>query len=180
MSKSTLIRAVADFETTTDLSDCRVWLWGYVTLDNVFTYGTGIDSFIDHVSTVKQTCYFHNLKFDGSFILDYLLNNGYEHTDERFPERGEFSTIIDSMGKFYQISVCFDNGTRVNFLDSLKKLPMTVRQIAETYQLDEGKGDIDYELTRPIGYSPTDAEVDYVRRDVTIVAQALSLCLRKR
>ena len=180
MSKSTLIRAVADFETTTDLNDCRVWLWGYVTLDNVFTYGTDISSFIDHVSSVKQTCYFHNLKFDGSFILDYLLNNGYEHTDARSPKRGQFTTIIDSMGKFYQIDVCFDNGTRVKFLDSLKKLPMTVRQIAETYQLEEGKGDIDYKSHRPIGYSPTDAEVDYVRRDVSIVAQALSLMFEEK
>ena len=75
MSKKTLIRAVADFETTTDLNDCRVWLWGYVTLNGKFTHGAGIDSFIDHVSTVKQTCYFHNLKFDGSFILDYLLDS---------------------------------------------------------------------------------------------------------
>ncbi|WP_459594924.1 hypothetical protein, partial [Enterobacter hormaechei] len=31
----------------------------------------------------KTVLYFHNLKFDGEFILDYLLRNGYCHVEDK-------------------------------------------------------------------------------------------------
>ena len=39
-----------------------------------------------HQSTVRgilSKIYFHNLKFDGSFILNYLLSNGYTWVKEK-------------------------------------------------------------------------------------------------
>lgn len=180
MSTVRLIRAVADFETTIDPEDCRVWLWGYVALGGEYFYGTDIESFFDHISSERQICYFHNLKFDGSFILDYLLKNGFTHTSSYSPRKNQFTTIIDSTGKFYQIEVKFPNNITVKFADSLKKLPMSVREIAATYQLDESKGDIDFDKDRPVGYIPTDEELDYVRRDVKIVSDALSVMFSER
>jgi hypothetical protein len=79
------------------------------------------------------------------------------------------------MGKFYSITVSFRNGKTVEFRDSAKKFPgMSVAKVAKTFKLDEVKGEIDYDAPRPIGHVMTDEERDYLRRDVCIVAQALS------
>lgn len=176
---------VADFETTTILDDCRVWGWGCIALaekwedialDQV-AVGTTLDSFIEDISQSNTTCYFHNLRFDGKFILDWLLNNGYEHQTNigrgNGIKPGRFKTLISDMGQFYSITVAWENGFHTEFRDSAKKLPMTVKRIAESFQMEQMKGEIDYDAPRPVGYCPTDAEFDYIRRDVWIVARAI-------
>lgn len=168
---------VADFETTTDENDCRVWLWALCRVNDAYqwTYGLNMDTFMDTISQCHQChIYFHNLAFDGAFILDWLFTNGFTHHQGKSRKQpGTFSTLISKMAKFYSITVVFANGARVEFRDSMKKLPMSVANVAKAFDLDEGKGDIDFELYRPVGYEPTDVELDYVRRDVQIVANAL-------
>jgi hypothetical protein len=168
---------VADFETTTREDDCRVWGWGLAhvetaeALDDV-EIGTDMDSFIERVSDMDAVVYFHNLAFDGSFIMDWLFRQGYTHTLDR-PRAGTFSSLISKMGAFYSITVAWDNGTRTEFRDSYKKLPMSVRNVGKAFKLDEAKGDIDYHAERPIGYVPTPEEREYIALDVLIVARAL-------
>jgi len=175
ISKKARANYAADFETTTDPKDCRVWAWGLAPIadpDNV-EFDIDIASFIGRISKHNSACYFHNLKFDGHFIIDWLLKHGFTHTTERSIARGQFRTLISDMGKFYSMTVTWWNGHQTEFRDSLKKLPMTVRRIATSFGLVEGKGDIDYDAHRPVGYEPTAEEWDYLRRDVAIIAHAL-------
>lgn len=167
----------ADFETTTDLEDCRVWAWAVCDVLNIEDVCTGntMQSFMRFLSRGNVTeAYFHNLGFDGKFIIDYLLRCGYEHSTERFPRREEFTTLISSKGKFYQIAVRFSNGVNVVFKDSLKLFPMPVRDIAKTFGLPIAKGDLDYLTPREVGHVLTDEEISYIKRDVQIVAYALA------
>lgn len=137
-------------------------------------YGNDIESFITRISSQNGTCYFHNLRFDGAFILDWLLNNGYVHiTGDDFFENGTFKTLISDMGKFYSITVRWQSGHSTEFRDSLKKLPMGIRRIATSFQLEMGKGELDYETYRAPGHILTDEELDYLKRDVSILAQAM-------
>ena len=55
---------VADFETTPDPDDCRVWLWCLVNIDDItdIKYGYNIKSFFDATMKGNNTIYFHNLK----------------------------------------------------------------------------------------------------------------------
>lgn len=171
---------VADFETTTKADDCRVWGWGVCNVadtDHV-EIGTTMRQFIAWAAGLNATVYLHNLGFDGSFILDYLLRNDYVHTDS-MPDRGEFSTLISAQKKFYSITVKWCNGKRTEFRDSLKKLPMSVDRVAQSFKLDTTKGEIDYHTPRPVGHKLTAEEKDYIIRDVRIVAQALSLQLKQ-
>ena len=171
---------VADFETTTDKDgSVRVWLWTATNVDvpENWEYGKDIESFFKWCLKKRGTIYFHNLKFDGSYILVYLLLGGYEHTTNRAPYPSSFTTLIDDTGKYYQIVVNFGKDRIVRFNDSLKKIPLSVSEIAKVYKLDEGKGIIDYDKHRPIGYAPTEEEIDYARRDVQIVAHALKVVL---
>lgn len=152
-----------------------MWAWGLADTETpeAVEFGTDIDSFIERISETNSICYFHNLKFDGHFILDWLLNNDFEHMMHKGTNPATFSTLISDSGKFYSMTVRWANGTNTEFRDSVKKLPMTVRRIATSFGYAEGKGDIDYQAFRPIGYMPTEEEWDYVRRDVSIVAKAI-------
>lgn len=172
-----MICASADFETTTDPNDCRVWAWGVCNILNPDEFVTGNDiiSFFQFLakSDVK-TVWFHNLAFDGKFIIDALLRVGYEYTPERMPEFMKFSELISKSGKFYQIKINL-GGKIVTILDSLKLFPMSVKKLAKTFGAPEQKGEIDYNEFRPIGHDLTDTELDYLRRDIQIPAYALAL-----
>lgn len=171
---------VADFETTTDPNDCRVWAWGLANVDTAETswdveMGTDIQSFIERINKMPSVIYFHNLRFDGFFLLDHMLRNmGLEHVD-KFPRNGEFSTLISNMGEFYSITVQWANGKRTEFRDSLKKLPYKVSVIAKSFGLEETKGVIDYHAHRPIGHKLTWDEKEYLANDILIVVKALRL-----
>lgn len=151
-----------------------MWCWGTMNVHDFSDYVTGIDidSFFEWSSGLSSTTYFHNLAYDGSFIIDALLRRGYVHVKDRPDASQSFSTLIDGMGKFYSITVNFD-GRITEYRDSYKKIPMPVSAISSAFNTPESKGEIDYDLPRPIGYEPDDDEWDYLRRDVQIVAMAM-------
>lgn len=168
---------MADFETTTRAEDCRVWSWGLCSVENPenVEFGGDLHSFIERIAEQNSLIYFHNLAFDGSFILDYLFRNGFEYTDQKAVQPKEFKTLISKMGKFYSMTVRWENGMLTEFRDSLKKLPMSVKNVAKSFKLEQVKGDIDYHLLRPVGWVMTPEEREYVKNDVQIVAKALKV-----
>lgn len=170
---------VADFETTTNLDDCRVWAWATSLIEDPeqTQYGTTIQEFMELVKSQPGEYWFHNLKFDGEFIFYWLLTNGFKHTTGK-AESKTFKTLISATGNFYQIQVFFEVKNKrkahsVTFKDSLKKLPMTVDQIAKSFNLPINKLSIDYNEDRPIGHELTSDEIAYILNDVKIVAYAL-------
>jgi len=142
-------------------------------------WGTDIDSFFEHVSGGNTTTYFHNLGFDGRFIIPALFRKGFKHTTERNPKPGEFATLISSSNKMFTITVKWHNGHRTEFRDSYKKLPMSLSRVAKTFGQEETKGEIDYHKYRPVGYEPTAEEIDYLRRDVKILALAVATIIEE-
>jgi hypothetical protein len=170
--------SVADFETTTDPADCRVWAWGLVDIEKCRSgwnvdIGQDLKSFMDHIQDESQIIYFHNLRFDGAFIIDWLMRERYRFVEDNRPRRGEFTSLISSQNQWYSLTVCFDNGVRVEFRDSAKKMRLPVSVIAKTFDIFEKKGKIDYHLYRPIGHVITREERGYIVNDVIIVAKAL-------
>lgn len=175
-SKKTRVNIMADFETTTKRDDCRVWAWGACDImeDDDVDMGIDIDSFIEYVSERNSNCYFHNLKFDGGFILYWLLINDYAwYPKQNKNMPGTFQTLISDTGMVYSITVHWFNGKTTEFRDSYKKLPMTIRRVAAAFGHEQGKGEIDYHEYRPVGHKLTAEEIDYLRRDVKIAAMAM-------
>lgn len=168
----------ADFETTTDPEDCRVWAWAVCNIektDNI-KIGNSIDTFMEWI--LKQDgniVYFHNLKFDGTFIMHWLFKNGYEHVISKdLAMLNTFTTLISDKNVFYSIEIYSNNVNRpIKIYDSLKILPMSVDQIAKTFKLDISKLEIDYEKFRPVNYSLSESEKEYITHDVKIIAVAL-------
>ena len=170
----------ADFETSTWLPDeSFVWAWALCEIGNTdnLRIGNSIDSFFEVIKKeANPVILFHNLKFDGEFILFYLLKNGYEYVEKKERRNKTFSTLISDMGLFYQIEVYFEVGKKtkkVTFIDSLKIINQSVESIAKTFNLEEQKLEIDYNLPRERGHILTLEEKDYIKNDVVIVARAM-------
>ena len=175
---------VADFETTTNIDDCRVWAFAICEVGNKedVIIGTTIDEFMDWNIKRKEndTVFFHNLKFDSQFIMNWLFKNGYEHTTEPEQKKSKtFNTLISDKGLFYQVEVIFEKkGKKVNkvvFQDSLKLIPLSVDSIAKSFKLPISKLKIDYDSHNnlPIGSPLTPEEEEYIKHDVQIVAHAI-------
>lgn len=180
---------VADFETSTeswlarDNGWARVWLWDVCDVETLnHTTGTSIHEFMRYVA--KKTLgegkkvYFHNLRYDGAYILSWLEEFGFKwKQDGRELRKKEYSTLISGEGQFYSIKVCFGEHGKtknlVEFWDSLKKFPQSVATLAKTFNLPILKGEIDYDMYRPRGWKPTQVEIDYIHNDTEIIARAL-------
>ena len=167
---------VADFETTSykyylQNGYTKVWLYAVCDKDaNITAIGTSIEDFIHYLrSLVGKTIYFHNLKFDGEFIISYLLSSGYEYTDDLPHVKKGFSVLIGEMGEFYGIDIKFSTNRNVHLKDSLKLLPFKVSKIAKDFGLPILKLDLDYE-----NYTVDEKAIEYISHDVRIIAMALS------
>lgn len=171
----------ADFETTTNPDDCRVWAYATCEVGNVenFTYGNSIDEFMEFCEGKENyKIFFHNLKFDGEFIMWWLINNNFEYIQDKKNRKSKtFTTLITDMGTIYAIEVFFyvknHHVNKVTFYDSLKILNFSVEQIAKDFNLPINKLKIDYKKERSKTHQLTKQEIDYIKNDVTIVAMAL-------
>ena len=183
------LKLMADFETTTDPADCRVWAGGAVDIDTleVAYIGNDLHLFIDWLSNKNTKVWYQNLRFDGEFLLHYFLSRGYtwvkgkDENGNKLPlKTKQFKTLITDDGLFYSIEVCFNRISdkkqqKAIFYDSLKKLPFSVAQIAKGFGLPMSKGEIDYDEYRPVGHELTEKEKDYLIRDLKIPATALKI-----
>lgn len=175
---------VADFETTTLPDDCRVWAYAIVDIDDTdeVIIGTDIDEFLEWCEHQKRSVkvYFHNLRFDLSFIMDRLFQLGYTHVTENSDRKAKtFTTVISDKGMVYQCEVIFykkgKNIRKVTFQDSLKLIPLKVKEIPKAFGLEECKGEIDYDRHNklPPNSPLTEEEKEYITHDVVIVAKAI-------
>lgn len=170
----------ADFECTTDADDCRVWGWGLARVsetanpDRVVT-DHDLDLFFDCVTTQDCVVYFHNLAYDGEFILCYLLANGFMVSDSGQP--GTITSMISGQRKWYSVTLTWWNGVKVTLKDSFKILPFSVERIARAFGYPFKKLVIDYDEYREGPLTSTDRE--YLAHDVAIMARALHEILSK-
>ena len=182
-------RYSVDFEATTnELYEqeglVRVWAWQIRDIDTlaVAAQGNTIDTFMDWTTSLKESVnyYIHNLKYDGNFIIDYLLRNGWEHLgDDETPRSNTFETLITNMGAYFSITInlaVYSTRTvRITMYDSLKKLPMSLERIAHAFKLPILKGDIDYHKFRSIDHVMDAEEQKYMDADTEILARALGI-----
>ena len=167
---------VADFETTDYITyekegNTRVWLYSICdSNENIVENGTSIEQFMKTISKMKKPLiYFHNLKFDGSFILNWLLENGFEWKEKLIlrDNRG-FSTLIGEEGQYYQIKINFAHDKQVIIQDSLKIIPLKVKEIAKAFNMEIEKEVINYNE-----YVVNEKTLHYVNNDTKIVCRAL-------
>lgn len=181
---------VADFETVVydgqDSTD--VWSAGYMNInsDDV-TIDNNMDTFMLKLlnSRVNIKCYFHNLKFDGSFILQWLHNHHYQQAlnGDAFIKlkdmtKSTYKYLVSDRGVFYSITIKNAKGKAIEFLDSYKLLPFSLDNIAKSFRLEHQKGSIVYKGKRKAYSFLTDEEKEYQKNDVLILRDAIRFMIK--
>lgn len=179
----------ADFETTTDENDCRVWAYSLSNIEEPeqFLYGNSIDAFMEWCANpnVNYTLYFFNLKFDSAFILNWLFENDFEFIEDAKDRKDQtFTTLITDLGQFFTIDIYFNikkhHVNKVRIVDAAKIFPnFSVERLAKGFGLPIRKLTLDYHAYREIGHKLTDEEIDYIRNDVEIVARVLKIMFER-
>lgn len=133
--------------------------------------------------------YFHNLKFDGTFIMSYLLERGdWKLAADGSLEDGTFAWVPDKdmrsktfkyvisadMGNWYCMTLKW-KGVKLEIRDSLKLLPFSVKRIGESFGTRHKKLDMEYKGFRYAGCPITDEEKRYIANDVLVVKEALEI-----
>lgn len=160
----------------------RVWLWDICDITTFsHTTGNNIETLIEKLKEIAPaTIYTHNLKFDGLFIMDYIMKHGFKYSEKKSLHENEFTTLITNINMFYSMTICFEAKNKktkkqIEFRDSSKKIKGTVRQIAIDYNLPILKGEIDYTLDRDENYVATPEEIKYIHNDTEIIARVLNI-----
>ena len=189
----------ADFETTVYDGQERtdVWAAAFVELftENACVYSS-IDAFFNVIEGLpgNTLLYFHNLKFDGAFIVDYYLSKrkfelaGADvSTDDEFlfewckPWEMKNKTIqctISNKGMWYIIRIKI-RGHVIEIHDSLKLLPFSVESIGKSFGTKHRKSSIVYTGFRKPGRYISDVEKQYIINDVMVVKEALEIMYRQ-
>lgn len=190
MSKRTIKKYVADFETTVDenaeaQTSTEVWATALTEVGSDWCIvENNLDTFMEQLSQLGNAeVYFHNLKFDGTFILYWLFNNpAYKeyivdgkHENDTFPKlsgRYSYTYLVSGDGVWYWIKIKFKDSI-VTIKDSLKLIPLSVKQMGEAFKTQHRKLEIDYVGERHAGGTITAKEKKYIQNDVFVVSECL-------
>ena len=187
MKKETIKHIYAcDFETTVyeGQTNTEVWSSALVQLGTEYvivhhSLDETVQYFADRVAPNNEyILYYHNLKFDGSFWLDWLLKHDYKfHVDKKSKlEPKEFRCVISDMGQWYTIDINLGSGV-IKLKDSLKLMPFTLKQIGKAFNTKHQKLDMEYKGYRYAGCAISDEEMEYIKNDVLVLKEALELLL---
>ena len=189
---------ICDFETTVYKGQVNTEVWASASVE-LFTEDVQIFHSIEEQFDyfLAQKCnivaYYHNLKFDGSFWLSYLLiDKGYkqacrktgdrvndvEWLPEKFMENKSFKYSISDKGMWYSIIIKVNNHF-IEIRDSLKLLPFSVERIGESFGTKHKKLDMEYTGFRYAGCTITPEEKKYIANDVLVVKEAIEIMFQE-
>lgn len=183
---------MCDFETTVYDGQEHTEVWASASVE-LFTEDVqifhSIEEQFDYLVGLNTNvcCFYHNLKFDGTFWLDYLLvklrmeqacekigeeENDVEWLKERDMKNNTFKYSISDRGQWYTI-IIKKNNHFIEIRDSLKLLPFSVKRIGESFKTKHKKLEMEYKGFRYAGCEITDEEKEYIANDVLVVKEAL-------
>lgn len=185
---------MCDFETTVYKGQTSTEVWASASVE-LFTEDVHIFHSIDEQFKyfLSQKCnivaYYHNLKFDGSFWLSYLLiDKGFKQANkrigeseisvewlqEKYMQNDTFKYSISDKGMWYGITIKAGNHF-IEIRDSLKLLPFSVKRIGQSFGTKHKKLDMEYTGFRYAGCVITPEEKHYIANDVLVVKEALEI-----
>lgn len=177
----------ADFETTVyeGQTETEVWSAAIVELNSrdvkVFH---SLDEFMEHIFTLKVSLiYFHNLKFDGTFILDWLLRhpsfqnvvtNEENLESDKMPINSYRYSISAKMGQWYTMHIRTKDSL-IEIRDSYKLMPFALKVIGKGFNTQHQKLEMEYKGRRYAGCYISPEEMEYIKNDVLVLIEALEI-----
>lgn len=190
-SKENRLILVGDFETTVYEGQTYTEVWASALvetgMEDVHILHS-IEETWEYLKSLKRSMivYYHNLKFDGTFWLDFLIRQedltqayqfdgkNYVWLDQKEMPVNSYKYTISYMGQWYSILIKLPRFT-IEIRDSLKLLPFSVKKIGESFATKHKKLDMVYEGYRYAGCEITDEEKRYIANDVLVVKEALEI-----
>ena len=185
---------VSDFETSVYPGQTSTEVWAAATVEigteNVVIQNS-ISAWFNYIFDIAVVdnviIYFHNLKFDGNFILWHLLyKTNFRPAAVEFPnldvqwdadrklKNNTFKYQIGRMGQWYTIVIGV-NGHQIEIRDSLKLLPFSLRKIGKDFHTKHQKLEIEYEGERHENGVIQQNEREYIANDVLVAKEALEI-----
>ena len=188
-----------DFETTVydGQEYTEVWAAAIVELntEEVKIFHS-IGEFFEYVFSLdcNVMLFFHNLKFDGEFILYFLqaklkyrqaiktengdLRTAKFLTKSKMPENS-YTYSISGMGQWYRMTIRHGKKQVIEIRDSLKLLPFSVKEIGRSFATKHKKLEMEYRGYRYAGCEITPEEKEYIANDVMVVKEALEIMFQE-
>lgn len=192
---------VGDFETTVYKGQDHTEVWASAIVP-LFTEDVTIHHSIEETYTSLSELakvqniiiYYHNLKFDGSFWLDFLLvqkklKQAYIRTGKEINQvewlpkskmkNNTFRYTVSAIGgQWYNIIIKVNNHF-IEIRDSLKLLPFSVKRIGKAFGTKHQKLDMEYTGYRYAGCEITEEEQKYIANDVLVVKEGLEIMFQQ-
>lgn len=187
---------VCDFETTVYKGQKRTDVWAAACVklytEDVVIYNN-ISALLEYLMKIKGNTlvYFHNLKFDGEFVLSYLMADLKMPVAGRYADPNDINSFtfdenddmcsntfkysISDLGQWYTILIRKKNGGFLEIRDSLKLLPFSVEKIGKSFDTKHKKLSMEYKGFRYPGCIITPEEREYIANDVLVIKEALEL-----
>lgn len=85
--------------------------------------------------------YIYNLKYAGSFLINFLLENGFTHVSTYNEVKSNtFMTLINDLGEYYNMQIYFYKNKKevqkIEIIDAHKILPFSLDDISDMFGLD--------------------------------------------
>lgn len=176
-----------DFETYVEMGQEETHVWSSACTkigekgDTVYLFNT-IKETLDFFKKQRKSArlYYHNLKFDGEFIVSELLNagcrlgwaknTGFKPRKHLLP--GEFTVLVSDRGQWYQVCYCIAHGVYLQFLDSVKLIPMSLSKAAKGFKTPHQKTEMSYYGKKSL-QKATKKEIEYIKNDVLVLKELL-------
>lgn len=192
---------VADFETTVfdGQEFTEVWAAGLCEIgtENAEIVNS-IEKWFKKLFSIKGNLivYFHNLSFDGSFILNYVIGEGkwkqalidvgvnskgdteQFFADFKTMENGEYRYTISDRGQWYNITFK-QNNRLIRIYDSYKLLPFSLANIGKAFNTKHQKLTMEYVGYRVANGFISDEEKQYLENDLFVLAEALDIMFKQ-
>lgn len=126
--------------------------------------------------------YYHNLKFDGEFILDLFLRkwkwqqaykDGKSLKADDMPNK-TINYLISDDGQWYDIKIKY-NQKIIEIRDSLKLMPFSLEKLGKDFKTEHQKLNMDYEGFRYAGCEISEKEKHYIENDIHVLREALEI-----
>lgn len=189
---------VADFETTVEedasqQTETEVWSAAICPVlarpepSDVTVYNN-IILFVDALERLEDEAlvFFHNAKFDLSFLLNELNKEGYvpaydpHNAGHYMPDWKQdftqytYKVAVSNMGQWYSCRLrCGDRSIEIR--DSHKKLPFDLRTIGKSFHTKYQKLEMEYSAFHQANGYISQTEMDYIKNDVLVLSEAMHI-----
>lgn len=116
--------------------------------DTIITYNS-LKGVIDRIANEKAKMfklYAHNLNYTGEYIKDQLSKIGLKDVTGKEAEENSFSYIQNMVTGFFRFYI-LHNGKTIEIIDSKKMAPISIKDIAEMFSIEEAGSYARYNLS---------------------------------